>query len=324
MRPSRRFICLAGAIAALPVASRVAIAQTYPARPVHIIVGFPAGGGADILMRLLAQRLSAQLGQPFIVENILGASSNIAAGIVARATSDGYTLLSLSSSNAINATLYNDPGFNFVRDIELVGGIVRVNNVMVINPSFVAQTVPEFISYAKANPGKINIASAGVGSTSHLAGELFKVMTGVNMVHVPYNGAPPALVDLLVGRVQVMFENVIDSLPSIRAGTLRPLAMTSTTRSDLLPDVPTLNQFVPGFEASAWWAMGAPQGTPTEIIYALNQEINAALSDPTIEAQIVELGGLPVPMTMADLQMFIASEIGKWGKVIGTSVSQAK
>jgi tripartite-type tricarboxylate transporter receptor subunit TctC len=291
---------------------------------VHIIVGFPAGGAADILMRLLAQRLSSRLGQSFIVQNILGASSNIAARTVARATPDGYTLLSVSSSNAINATLYNDPNFNFVRDIELVGGIVRVNNVMVVNPSFIAKTVPEFIGYAKVNPGKINMASAGIGSTSHLAGELFKMMTGVNMVHVPYSGAPPALVDLLDGRVQVMFDNVINSLPHIRAGTLRPLAVTSTTPSDLLPGVPTLNEFVPGFEASAWWAMGAPQGTPTEIISALNREFNAALSDPKMEARIVELGGSPVPMTLIDLRMFIANEISKWGKVIGTTVSKAE
>jgi tripartite-type tricarboxylate transporter receptor subunit TctC len=275
-------------------------------------------------MRLLAQRISTRFGRPFVIQNILGANSNIAAETVARATPDGYTLLSLSSSSAINATLYNDPNYNFVRDIEPVGGIIRVNNVMVVSPSFIAKTVPEFIAYAKANPDKINMASAGIGSTSHLAGELFKMMTGVNMVHVPYNGAPPALVDLIDGRVQVLFDNVITSLPHIREGALRPLAVTSKTPSGLLPDVPTLNQFIPGFEASAWWAMGAPQGTPMEIIYALNQEINAALSDPTIEAQIVELGGLPVPMTLADLQMFIANEIGKWGKVIGTTVSKAK
>jgi tripartite-type tricarboxylate transporter receptor subunit TctC len=324
VRPSRRFLCLVGAVAAFPAVSRVAIAQTFPARPVRIIVGFPAGGAADILVRLLTRRLSTQLGQSFIVQNLLGASGNLAAGTVARATPDGYTLLSLSSSNATNAMLYNDPNFNFVRDIEPVGGIVRVNNVMVVNPSFIAKTVPEFIAYAKANPGKINMASAGIGSTSHLAGELFKMMTGVNMVHVPYSGAPPALVDLIDGRVQVMFDNVINSLPHIREGTLRPLAVTSTTPSDLLPDVSPLNQFVPGFEASAWWAMGAPQGTPTEIIFALNQEINAALSDPMMEARIVELGGSPMPMTLVDLQMFIADEIRKWGKVIGTAVSEAK
>ncbi len=273
-------------------------------------------------MRLLAERLSARLGQSFFVQNILGASSNIAAGTVARAAPDGYTLLSLSSANAINATLYNDPNFDFVRDIELVGGIVRITNVMVVNPLSIAKTVPEFIAYAEANPGKINVASEGIGTTGHLAGELLKMMTGVNLVQVPYSGAPAAIVDLLDGRVQMMFGNIISSLPHIRAGTLRPLAVTSTTPSDLLPDVPTLNRFVPGFEANAWWALGAPRGTPTEIIYALNQEINAALSDPTTEARIVELGGLPVPMTLIDLKMYIAGEVSKWGKVIGTTVSK--
>jgi tripartite-type tricarboxylate transporter receptor subunit TctC len=314
--PRRQFLHLAAGAAALPAVSRFAWAQAYPSRPVRVIVGFPAGGTVDTFARMMGQWLSERLGQPSVIENRLGAAGNIATEAVVRAPPDGYTLLMVNPPNAINATLYEKLNYNFIRDIAPVAGIIRVPNVMVVNPSFPAKTVPEFIAYAKANPGKINMASAGNGTSIHVSGELFKMMTGVNMVHVPYRGGPPALTDLIGGQVQVMFDNITTSIEYIRAGKLRPLAVTTATRWEGLPDVPTVSDFVPGYEASSWSGIGVPRNTPAEIIDKLNKEINAALADARMKTRLADLGGTVLPGSPADFGKFIAEETEKWAKVV--------
>jgi tripartite-type tricarboxylate transporter receptor subunit TctC len=314
--PRRNFLHLAASAAALPVVSRVAWAQAYPTRPVRLIVGAPAGGGFDIVARLMGQWLSERLGRSFVIENRPGAGSNIATDAVVRALPDGYTLLLVTSVNAISTSLYEKLSFNLGRDIAPVAGITRVPNVTVVNPSVPSKTIPELIAYAKANPGKLNMASGGNGTTGHLSGELFKVMTGVNMVHVPYRGTAPALTDLLGGQVQVMFASMSSSIEYIRAGKLRPLAVTTTTRSNELPEVPTVNDFVPGYEASTWYGVGMPTGTPAEIIGTLNKEINTALADPTFKARLADVGGSALSGSPADFGKLIAEETEKWGKVI--------
>jgi tripartite-type tricarboxylate transporter receptor subunit TctC len=313
--PRRNFLHLAAGAAALPAISRVARAQTYPARPVRIIVGFAAGGPADILARLMGQWLSERLGQPFVIENRPGGGGNIGTEAVVKAPPDGYTLLLATTANTINATLYDKLNFNFISDIAPVAGISRYTFVMVVNPSMPTKTVPEFIAYAKANPGKINMASGGIAAL-HVFGELFKMMTGVNLVHVPYRGQAPALADLLAGQVHVMFPNIVVSIEHIRAGRLRALAVTAATRSEALPDVPTVGEFVPGYEASGWSGLGAPKATPAEIVDKLNKEINAALADPKIKARLADLGGTPLVGSPADLGKLIAEETEKWRKVI--------
>jgi tripartite-type tricarboxylate transporter receptor subunit TctC len=300
----------------LPAAARLAWAETYPARPVHIIVGFAAGGPNDISARLIAQWLSERLGQQFIVENRPGAGGNVATELVVRAPADGYTLLLVPAPAAINATLYDNLNFNFIRDVAPVAGILRVPEVMVVNPAVPANTVPEFIAYAKANPGKINMASAGNGTVPHVAGELFKFMTGVDLVRVGYRGGGPALVDLMGGQVQVMFEPTLSTIGYIRAGKLRALAVTSATRSAALPDVPTVGEYVPGYEATAWFGIGAPRNTPPDIVAKLNGEINAGLADAKIKERLADMGGEPMPMSSAEFAQFIADETQKWGKVV--------
>jgi len=307
---------LAAGATALPALSRLAAAQSYPRRPVRILVGFPAGGPTDVFARLIGHWLSERLGQQFVIENRLGASGNIATEAVVNAPADGHTLLQVAPANTINATLYEKLNFNFIRDIAPVAGLVRTIYVMVVHPSVPAKTVPEVIAYAKANPGTMNMASAGNGTPQHVAGELFKMMAGVSMVHVPYRGASPALTDLLGGQVQVMFDNVTSSIESIRAGKLRPLAVTTVTRSELLPDIPTVGDFVQGFEVTARFGLGAPRGVPAEIIDVLNREINAALADPRIKARFADLGGTVIPGSPADFGKLIAEETEKWGKVI--------
>jgi tripartite-type tricarboxylate transporter receptor subunit TctC len=283
---------------------------------VRIIVGFAPGGGADIIARLIGQWLSERLGQPFIIENRPGAGSNIAAETVVRSPADGYMLLLVSSPHAFNATLYDKLNYNFIRDIAPVACITRVPDIMLVNPSVAAKTVPEFIAYAKANPGKLTMASGGIGSVSHVSGELFRMMTGVNLVHVPYRGNGPALADLLAAQVQVMFATMPSSIAYIRAGKLRPLAVTTTTRPDELPEVPTVNDFVPGYEASTWYGVGVPTGTPAEVIGKLNKEINAALADPKMKGRLADLGGAPLVGSPADFGRLIADETEKWAKVI--------
>jgi len=312
----RQFLQLATGAAALPAASVIARAQTYPARPVRIVVGFAAGGTQDILSRLIGQWLSERLSQPFIIENRPGAGGNIGVEAVVRAAPDGYTLLMVASPNAINATLYEKLNFDFIRDIAPVASIIRVPNIIEVNPSVPVRTVPEFIAYAKANPGKVNMASSGTGSSVHVSGELFKIMTGVNMIHVPYRGSSPALTDLIGGQVQVMFDNMPSSIEFIRTGKLRPLAVTTATRSEALPEIPTVADFVPGFEASAWFGIGAPRNTPTEVVEKLNKEINAGLADPKLRARLADLGGSVLAGSPADLGRLIAEETEKWGKVI--------
>ena len=314
--PRRRFLHLAAGAAALPAVSHFAWAQAYPSRPVRIVVGFPPAGGADLFARLMGQWLSERLGQQFLIENRPGAAGNIATEAVVRAPADGYTLLLVTIPNVINATLYDRLNYNFIRDIAPVASIDRVPNVMEVHPSVPTRTVPEFIAYAKANPGKINMASSGNGTSQHVAGELFKMMTGVNLVIVPYRGAGPALVDLLAGQVQIMFDTLSGSIGHIRAGKLRALAVTTEHRSPALPDVPTVAETVPGYEASTFHGMGAPRNTPSEIIDKLNKEINAGLTDPAIKARIAELGSVPMAMATADFARFIAEETEKWGKVI--------
>ena len=310
----RHFLQLAAGAAVLPVVSRIARAQAYPMRPVRIIVGQAAGSGSDTVARLIGQFLSERLGQPFVVENRPGAGGNIATEAVVRSPPDGYTLLLLNSSNTINTTLYDRLNFDFIRDIAPISEIARVSFVMEVNPSVPTRTLSEFIAYAKANPGKINMASAGSGSTHHVAGELFKMMAGVEMVHVPYRGSSPALTDLLAGQVQVMFES---SLPHIRVGRLRPLAVTPATRLEVLPDVPTVGDFVPGYEASSWLGFGAPKNTPAGVVDRLNKEINLAIFDSAIKARLVDLGGLVLPPSSpAEFEKFLASDTEKWAKVI--------
>jgi tripartite-type tricarboxylate transporter receptor subunit TctC len=285
----RTFLRLAAGAAVLSAASRMARAQTYPARPVRVIVGFPPGGGIDIIARLMGKWLSERLGQPFVIENRPGASSNIATEAAVRAAPDGYTILMVGVFNAVNTTLYEKLNFNFIRDIMPVATITRAPNIMVVHPSFPAKTVPDFIAYARANPGKVDMASDGIGNNGHVVDELFKMMAGVNMVHVPYRGGAPALTDLFGGQVQVMFATMPASIQYVRAGRLRALAVTTATRSEALPDVPTVGEFLPGFEASVWYGVGAPRKTPAEIVEKLNNEINAALADPKLKARLAEL-----------------------------------
>jgi len=314
--PRRQFLRLVAAAAALPAMSRIALAQTYPARPVRIIVGFAAGGGVDILARLIGQWLSERLGQPSIVENRPGAGTNIGTEAVVKAAPDGYTLLLVNSANAINATLYGKLNFNFIRDIAPVASMMRQPQVMVVNPSVPATSVPAFIAYAKANPGKVNMASAGSGAPSHLAGELFKMMTGLNIIDVPYRGVAPALTDLLAGQVQVLFTSTGSAIEYIRSDRLRALAVSTAVRSEALPDVPTLSEFVPGYEASQWYGVGAPRGTPVEIIDRLNKEINMALADPKLKTRFADLGGIAIAGSPADFGKLIADETEKLGRVV--------
>ena len=312
----RRFLQLTAGAVALPVVSHIAAAQAYPTRPVRIIVGFASGGTLDIIARLLGQWLSERLGQPFVVENRPGGGGNIGTDAVVRAPPDGYTLLLVGSPNMINAALYEKLNFNFIRDIAPVASIDRTPLVMEVNQSFPARSVPEFIAYAKAKPGKINMASAGTGTGQHVAGELFKMMAGVDMTHVPYRSAGPALTDLIGGQVQVMFDSLPASIEHIRTGRLRALAVTTATRLDALPDIPTVADFVPGYEASAVHGIGAPKNTPTEIVDRLNKEINAALADPKMVARLADLGLTVLPGSPADFGKLIAEETEKWGKVV--------
>jgi len=314
--PRRNFLQLAAGAAALPAVSRIAWAQAYPSRPVRIVVGFAPGGGADINARLIGQWLSERLGQQFVIENRPGASGNIATEAVVRAPPDGYTLLVTPSSAAINATLYNKLSFNFIRDIAPVAGVFRGPYVMVVNPSVPTTTVPELIAYAKANPRKLNMASPGTGTGPHIAGELFKMMAGVDMVHVPYRGAGPSLTNLIGGQVQVTFESTPAAIGYIRAGTLRALAVTTTRRSEALPDIPTVAEFVPGYEASTWYGVCTPKATPYEIVEKLNKEINAGLADPKLKARLADLGGDALALSPPDFGKLIADETEKWGNVI--------
>jgi tripartite-type tricarboxylate transporter receptor subunit TctC len=318
MKLSRyQFLRLAAGAAALPAVSRVARAQSYPTRSVRIIVGQAAGSGSDIIARLMGQWFSERLGQQFIVENRPGAGGNIATEAVVRSPPDGYTLLLVVSANTINATLYDKLNFNFVRDIAPVASIARVPLVMEVNPSVPTKTMPEFIAYAKANPGKLNMASAGNGSASHVAGELFKFMAGVDMAHVPYRGSTPALTDLLGGQVQVLFDVTPSSIPHIRAGRLRPLAVTTATRLEVLPEIPIMDEFVPGYEASAWLGFGVPRNTPAAIVEMLNRQTNAAIADPTIEARLAEPGFTVLRLgSPAEFGKFLVEETEKWGKVV--------
>jgi tripartite-type tricarboxylate transporter receptor subunit TctC len=320
MKLSRRQLqLLAAGAAALPITTRIARAQAYPSRPVRWLVGYAPGGGNDIVARLMGQWFSERLGQPFVIENRPGAATNMAAEAVVHAAPDGYTLLLVGQPNAINATLYEALSFNFIRDIAPVAGLMTVPNVMVIDPSFPAKTVPEFIAYAKANPGKINMASAGNGSAAHLAGELFNSLTGITMVHVPYRGQAPALADLLAGQVQVLFATSPASIEYVRSGKLRALAVTTAVRAEALPDLPCVGEFVPGYEASAWYGIGAPQKTPAEIIERLNKEANAGLADAKLKVRLADLGGTLIPGSPADFGKLIADETEKWGKVIRTA-----
>jgi tripartite-type tricarboxylate transporter receptor subunit TctC len=314
--PRRQLMHRAAGAAALLAVSRFAWAQTYPSRPVRIIVGFAAGGPNDILARLIGQWLSERLGQPFVIENKPGAGSNIATEAVVRASPDGYTLLLVGSPNAINATLYDKLNFNFIRDIAPVASLIRGVLVMVVHPSVPATTLPEFIAYAKANPGKLSYGSGGVGGITHITPELFKMMAAVNMVHVPYRGVAPALTGLLGGQVQVLFANPAQSIQYIRAGKLRALAITTATRLEALPDIPTVGEFVPGYEASSVFGLGAPNNTPTEIIDKLNNEINAALADPKFKVRLANLDGMVLGGSPVDFGKLIADETEKWGKVI--------
>jgi tripartite-type tricarboxylate transporter receptor subunit TctC len=314
--PRRNFLHLAAGAAALPGLPRIARAQSYPSRPVRVIVPFAAGGGVDIVARLIGQWLSEQLRQPFVIENRPGGGGNIGTEAVVRAPADGYTLLLVTAANAINTTLYEKLSFNLSRDIAPVAGIIVVPNVMVVHPSVPAKTIPEFIAYAKANPGKVNMASGPIGGSSHVSGELFKMLTGTDMLLVSYRGTAPAVTDLLAGQVQVLFNSPPASIEYIKAGRLRALAVTTTTRSEVLPDVPTVSEFVPGYEASQWYGVGAPKNTPAEIVEELNKEINAGLAAPKLKARLADLGGTPIAGSPADFGKFIAEETEKWGKVI--------
>ncbi len=315
-RPRRQFLRLIVGGAALPAVSRIASADAYPTRPVHLLVGYPAGGVNDIIARLTGQMLSERLGQPFVIEDRPGAGSNLAAEAVVRAKPDGYTLLATSASNAWNATIYQNLNFDFIRDIAPVASVVRTFNIMEVNPSVPAKTVPEFIAYAKANPGKINMGTGGPGSSPQVYGELFKRMAGVDLLAVNYRGGGPAISDLLAGQVQVAFDPLVSSIEHIRAGRLRALAVTSTTRSAILPDLPTVAEFVPGFEGIGWQGVGAPKKTPPEIIEKLNREINAGLADPNLKARLADLGAEPFATSPAEFDKFIVEYTEKWAKVI--------
>jgi tripartite-type tricarboxylate transporter receptor subunit TctC len=312
---SIRFGALGLALAAL-AGSGPARALDYPVRPVHLVVGYPAGGTTDILARLVGQYLSERLGQQFIIDNRAGAGNNIGTEVVMNAAPDGYTLLLVNPANAINATLYEKLPFNFIRDLAPVAGIIRVPNVMEVNPEVPAKTVAEFVAYAKANPGKVNMASSGNGTSIHVSGELFKMMAKVDMLHVPYRGSAPALTDLMGGQVQVLFDNMPSSIEYIRAGKLRALAVTTATRSDALPGVPTVAETVPGYEASAWFGLGAPKGTPAEVVDKLNAAVNAGLADPRLKARLADLGGTMLVGTPANFGKLIAEETEKWAKVV--------
>ena len=328
MKLSRKtFLHFVAGAALLPILSwgvltRSAAALDYPTRPVHIIVGFPAGTSSDITARLVAQRLSEQLGQQFVVENRTGAGTNVAADSVVHASADGYSLLWVTQTNAINATLYDTLNFNFIRDIQPVAGILRVPAVMMVNPSVPANTVPEFIAYAKADPGKINMSSPGVGSINHVAGELFNMMADVKLTHIPYRSSQ--FPDLLSGQVQITFNPLPSSLDFIRAGRLRGLAVTSTMRSDALPSLPPLDEFLPGYEATAWFGIGAPKATPANVVGKLNKEINAALADAQFKKRLIDLGGEPMPLSITDFSRFIESETEKWAKVVKFSGAKAE
>ena len=314
--PRRKLLQLATGVAALPAISRIASALDYPTRPVRWIVGFPPGGPNDITARIMAEFLSERLHQQFAVENRPGAAGNVATESVARAQPDGYTVLELATVNAINASLYQNLSYDFIRDIALVAGISQGPAVMEVNPKVPATTVPEFIAYAKVNPGKINLGSAGIGTPQHVIGELFKMLTGTNMVHVPYHGSAPELTDLIAGQVQVVFEPIQSTIGYIKGGMLRPLATTMALRADALPNLPTVGEFVPEFEARTWQGLGAPKGTPAEITGMLNKEVNAALADPRLKARFTDLGIIPMPMAPAECQKFITAETEKWAKVI--------
>jgi tripartite-type tricarboxylate transporter receptor subunit TctC len=313
--PRRNFLHLAAGAAALPAASRFAWAQIYPTRPVHIVVGFAAGGSADILARLIGQWLSERLGQPFVIENRPGAGTTIATEAVVKAPPDGYTLLLVAAAAVTSVLLYEKLNFNLIRDIAPVASISREPQILALHPSIPTNTVSEFIAYAKANPGKISMASGGNGTPAHVAGELFKMMTGVNLVHVPYRGAAPALTDLIGGQVQVMFVAMASGIEYVRAGKLRSLAVTTAMRSEALPDLPVLGDFVAGYESSAWYGLGAPKHTPSEIVARLNKDINAALADPKIKARLADLGSTPLVSSPGDFANLIADETEKWGEV---------
>jgi tripartite-type tricarboxylate transporter receptor subunit TctC len=314
--PRRQFLHLAAGAAALPAVSRVAWAQTYPTRPVRLVVPFAAGGPSDIAARLIGQSLTERLGQQIIVENRPGAGSNIGTEVVVRAPADGYTLLMVGNSSAVNATLYEKLNFNFIRDVAPVAGVMRIPMVVTVNPSIAAKTISEFIAFAKANPGSLSMASGGNGSASHITGELFKLMTGVNLQHVPYRGEAPALTDLLGGQVQVMFPTLPTALEHIRSNKLRALAATTAVRLEVLPDIPTVGDFVPGYEASAWVGIVTPRNTPAEVVDKLNSEINAGLADPKLRARFAEVGSTVFPGLPADFGKFIVEETEKWGKVV--------
>ncbi len=314
--PRRKFLHLAAGVAVLPAAPRLASAQSYPTMPVRVIVAVPPGGTFDIVGRLIAQWLSERLGQQFIVENRAGAGTNIGTGVVAHSAADGYTLLIAGSPAAINATLYHNLDFNFARDIAPVASIERAPLIVAVNPALPAQTVPQFISYAKANSGKVNMGSGGIGSTGHVAGELFNMMAGIKIAHVPYRGEAPALTDLLGGQVQVVFTTAGSAINFVKAGTLRALAVTSAKRMDVLPDVPALAEFLPNYEATSWAGLGAPSNTPAEIVDKLNRQTNAGLADPKIKAQLAAIGATVMAGSSADFGKFIADEIEKWAKVI--------
>src|SRR6266516_4010279 len=312
----RQFLQLAAGAAALPAVSRIAGAQTYPTRPLRLIIGYPPGGSADITARLTGQWLSERVGQPVVIESRPGAATNLATEAVVRAAPDGYTLLLVAPANAINATLYDKLTFNFLRDIEPVVGIIRFPNVVVVNPSLPIKTIPELIAYAKANPGKLNMASSGNGSTIHMSGELFKMLTGINMVHVPYRGGAPALTDLIAGVMQVMFDNLPTCAEHVKSGKLRGLAVTSMARSDVLPDLPLVADFLPGYEASAWYGLAAPKGTPAESVDRLNKAVNEILADPKAKARFTEIGAILLPGSATDFGKLVADETEKWGKVV--------
>ena len=320
----RKFLHIAAGAVALPFSPYIARAQAYPTRPVRIVVGYAPAGATDILARLLGQWLTERFGQQFVVENRPGAANNIATEAVTRAPADGYTLLLVNPANAINTSLYDKLSFSFLHDIAPVAGLIRVPNVMEVNPGVPAKTVLEFIAYAKANPGKVNFASGGSGTSVHMSGELFKMLAGVSMVHVPYRGAAPAVTDLIAGQVQVVFDNLPGSIEYIRAGKLRALAVTTTERSTSLPDVPVVADFVPGFEASAWFGIGAPRGTPDDVVATLNREINAGLADPRLKAKLEDLGGMLIAGSPADFGKLIADETEKWAKVVKFSGARAE
>jgi tripartite-type tricarboxylate transporter receptor subunit TctC len=314
--PRRRFLHLAAGAAALPAVSRIARAQTYPSSPVRIIVGFPAGGGGDIIARLIGQWLSERLGQSFVIDTRPGANGNLGTEVVVRAPADGYTLLLVTTPNATNATLYDKLNFNFMRDIVPVASTHRAPYVMEVNPAVPAKTVPEFVAYAKANPDKINMASGGIGSPQHLSGELLKMMAGINMIHVPYRGAAPALADLIGGQVQFMIDVMSSSIEHVRTGKLRALAVTTRTRSEALPELPTVGDSVPGYESSGWAGLGAPRNTPNNIVGLLNTSVNAGLADPKIKERLAQLGIAPMPMTPTEFGKLIADDTEKLGKVV--------